>query len=290
MAEEISLNPYIHAVWRAKWLIILAAVVAGAGVGYYRYRQPAVYTAQALLQIGRVWKEPIEDPYLTAELINSPSFLHQIAPKLGSKPGLIRRSIHAAAVTAGPQRSSYPILVSITATGTTSTDAAAFAKVTAEEVIARHDLAYDASMRPHLDYRKQLESMLAPTGALAAADKKADVQQNGGAATQAPGPVVAAGTPPLSDALAKTLHDYDEVRSNNESPAITQRTQLIADVAPGAYSHVSVVNPALIAALLAALIVCAAAIAVGALAAAPAPQQADQTIPNRREFTDAAIS
>jgi hypothetical protein len=292
MADEIGLNPYIDSMWRAKWLIVLAAVAAGAAVGLYRFKQPAVYTSQALLQIGRVWKEPIEDPYLTAELINSPSFLNQMAPKLGSKPGLVKRSIHAATVTAGPQRSGYPILVIITATGGSSSEAAAFANVTAEEVIARQDLSYDQSIRPHLEYQKQLEAILAPTGALAASQKKLAGSQPGGAGSTAqsgPAETTQVSPPPqISEALAKALHDYDEVRSFNESPSITERTRLVAEAALGTYSRASIGSPAAIAALLAALISGAAAIAFGILRGTPAAN-AGRTLSDRQDVPDATI-
>jgi hypothetical protein len=292
MADEIGLNPYIDSMWRAKWLIVLAAIAAGAAVGWYRYKQPAVYTSQALLQVGRVWKEPIEDPYLTAELINSPSFLNQMAPKLGSKPGLVKHSIHAATVTAGPQRSGYPILVAITATGSSSSEAAAFANVTAEEVIARQDLSYSQSIKPHLDYQKQLEAILAPTGALAASQRKpaggeASAAESAAQSGSAPSPSTA--PPPLiSEALAKVLHDYDDVRSANESPVITGRTRFISEAAPGTYSRASIGSPAAIAALLAALISGAAAIAFGVLRGAPAAN-AGRAVPDRQDVPDATI-
>lgn len=293
MPEEIPLNQYIGYVWRAKWLILLAAVVAGAAVGVYQYKRPAVYTSQALLQVGRVWKEPLEDPYLTAELINSPSFLREIAPKLGAKTGVVRRSIHATTISAGPQRASYPILVSITATAESSSDAATFAKVVAEEVIARQDVLYDESLKPHQDYRKQLESILAPTGVLAGEKKTTNPKDspNGteptGTAPSSTGPA-----PPISEALAKALHDYDEVRSFNESPSITQRTRLLSDVAPGASSKAQVTSPAAIAAVLAVLIAAAAAVAIGVLSAASASNRSisASTRPNPQDLPDATIS
>jgi hypothetical protein len=291
MPEEIALNQYIGYIWRAKWLILLAAIVAGAAVGAYRYKQPAIYTSQALLQVGRVWKEPLEDPYLTAELINSPSFLHQIAPELGAKPGVVRRSIHAATISAGPQRASYPILVSITATAESSSDAATFAKVVAEEVIARHDILYDESLRPHQDYRKQLESILAPTGVLAGEKITADSKRAGdGTATNPAGSGSTGPAPPISEALAKTLHDYDEVRSFNESPSITQRTRLISDVAPGSSQKASAAGPAAIAAVLAALIAGAAAVAIGVVSASATSSRSSLTRPNTQDLPDATIS
>ncbi|HEY6330996.1 MAG TPA: Wzz/FepE/Etk N-terminal domain-containing protein [Blastocatellia bacterium] len=292
MPEEIPLNQYIGHIWRAKWLILLAAIAAGGAVGAYQYRRPAVFTSQALLQVGRVWKEPLEDPYLTAELINSPSFLRELAPKLGAKSGVVKRSIHAATISAGPQRASYPILVSITATADSASDAATFAKVVAEEVIARHNVLYDESLKPHQDYRKQLESILAPTGVFAPSEKKTTDSKDFGS-DAAPGPHAPASAgpaPPISEALAKTLHDYDEVRSFNESPSITQRTHLISDVAPGASSKEPVTSPAAIAAVLAALIAGAAAVAVGVVSAPTISSRSSLPHANPQDLPDATIS
>jgi len=292
MEDEISLSAYVESIWRAKWLILAASILAGGAVAYYRYRQPAVYTSQVLLQVGRVWKEPIEDPYLTAELINSPGFLSQLAPKLGTKPGMVRRSVHATTITAGAQKSGYPILVSVTATGNSSSESAAFAKVTAEEVIARHDLSFDQSMKPHLDYQRQLEALLAPTGVLSVDRGKPSGSRPGGGASvegTSAAALAAPNAPALSEALSKTLHDYDEVRSFNESPAITQKTRMISEAAPGAYSRVSIGSPAAIAAVLAALVCCAAAIALELLRNAPRTSR-ELSAQKTQEVVDASIS
>jgi hypothetical protein len=289
MTEEIKLNPYLGSLWRAKWLILLAAIAAGIAVGYYRYRQPSTSTAEGLLQVGRVWKEPIEDPYLTAEIINSGSFSRQLAPRLGIPQGQVRRSLKAAIVTGGPQRTGYPILVTITASATTSAEAVRMARTAADEVIARHELTYNQSVGPHLDYQKQLEAALGPTGVLAIAHGAGD---SGKAAvdTGAVKPAVPAGpAPQISDALAKILHDYDEVKSFNESPAITQRSRLLGDVVPTGSTRPSIMAPAAMAAVLAALIAGTAAVLLGLLQAVPAARNSGATLSRQQDVPDASI-
>ena len=104
--ETISLDRYFAAVWRAKWLIIIAVAGAAALTAFLGFRQPTLYTATALLEVGRVWKEPLEDTYATTEIVKSAGFQHRLAEKTGIKYGQLRRSIQADTVTAGPRRSS----------------------------------------------------------------------------------------------------------------------------------------------------------------------------------------
>jgi hypothetical protein len=289
MTEEIKLNQYLDSLWRAKWLIVLAAIVAGIAVGYYRYRQPPTFTAEGLLQVGRVWKEPIEDPYLTTEIINSGSFSRELAPRLGVPPGLLRRSLKAAIVTAGPQRTGYPILVTITASGGTSGEAIRMARTAADEVIARHELTYNQSVGPHLDYQKQLEAALGPTGVLTISHGAGEPGKANADAEAARPSVPAGAAPQISDALAKILHDYDEVKSFNESTAITQRSRLLGDVVATGSTRPSIATPAVIAAVLAALIAGTAAMLLGLLQSTPTSQQTRPTLSSQQDVPDASI-
>lgn len=59
---------------RSIWLIILAALGAGAGY-FWTQRQPTIYQALAFIELGRIDQEPIEEPHLLAEIVNAPGFL-----------------------------------------------------------------------------------------------------------------------------------------------------------------------------------------------------------------------
>src|SRR2546430_2184519 len=59
-ADEIRLDRYVIAVWRAKWWIILLALVATAVAAFIANRQPAVHEATALVEVGRVWNQPLK--------------------------------------------------------------------------------------------------------------------------------------------------------------------------------------------------------------------------------------
>src|SRR5262249_49494822 len=147
-----------------KWLILAAIVLAGLGTAAYRYKQPATYTAEGLIRIGRVWKEPLEDPYITAEIINSQGFLDKVAYDLSMKPAQVRRAIRATAVTAGPQRSSYPILVRILASANSADQSMQLAESAAADTVGRHQNLFDHAMAPHLETQQHLEELLRTAG------------------------------------------------------------------------------------------------------------------------------
>src|SRR5262245_61753946 len=108
--EEFSLDGYLAAIWRAKWLILIGTLLAAGATAYLTSRQPTMHRATALIKIGRVWKEPLEDPYLTAKVTNSAGFLNSVAEKDGGKhKGKIRRRVSAETIVVGPRRSRYPI-------------------------------------------------------------------------------------------------------------------------------------------------------------------------------------
>src|SRR5215510_14390801 len=121
--DEIRLDRYIRAVWRAKWLIALAIILAAGITAYLANSQPTLRKATALIKIGRVWKEPLEDPYITEKVINSPGFLKELGQKIGVGLARLKQNIRAETVIAGPRRSRYPILVSVTATAETADEA-----------------------------------------------------------------------------------------------------------------------------------------------------------------------
>ena len=242
MDDEIELNRYADAVWRAKFWILAAMVLAGLGTAGYRYRQPATYTAVALIRVGRVWKEPLEDPYITAEVVNSRGFLDEVAHKLSIKPAQVRRAIRASAVTAGPARANYPILVRISASTDTADQSVQLAEGAAAEIIASHQALFDQAMAPHLDTERHLEQ-LAGTG---------------GPAANAP-----------LDARIKLEQDLGEIRSSNTSPTITEKTRLLGPVTPQGVTRATIWQPAAIAAVAAGLVALSAAVLIAFVGISP---------------------
>jgi capsular polysaccharide biosynthesis protein len=199
--ETISLDRYFAAVWRAKWLIFLAVAGAAAITAFLGFRQPTLYTASALLEVGRVWKEPLEDTYTTTEIINSAGFTHRLAEKAGLRPGQLRRSVRAETVTAGPRRTRYPILVRITATTGSFDESERLASAVADAIIEDHAQLFDLALAPRLERQMRLEEMLKGQS---------------------------------SEAAMRLQAELADVKANNTSPTVTEKTRLVEPVVPGA--------------------------------------------------------
>jgi capsular polysaccharide biosynthesis protein len=260
MDDRIEFNKYATAIWRGKWLILAAAVIAGAATAAYRYRQPPTYTAEALIRIGRVWKEPLEDPYVTAEFINSQGFIDDVAHKLSMKPGQLRRAVRAAAVTAGPQRSSYAILVRITSSTDSSDQSIQIAERVANEVVAAHQAVFDQAIAPHLETQRRLEELAranAPT------------------------------TNASLDAQLKLDQELGEIKSSNTSPTMTEKTRLLGPAARQSVTKPEVWQPAAIAAFAAAAVAVAAAVLIGLAGdRQPVPRQPAPLAAADKELSD----
>ncbi|HEX8185038.1 MAG TPA: Wzz/FepE/Etk N-terminal domain-containing protein [Blastocatellia bacterium] len=237
--EEIRLDKYLAAIWRAKWLII-AGVLLAAGVAYLlASRQPTIYKATALLKIGRVWKEPLEDPYVTETIVNSAGFHKELAKKINVNPRQLKRNVHAETIIAGPRRSRYPILVSITATSDENADdAVQLTQAVADELIARHEELFNEAIKPHIEQQRRLEERYKELAAQGAASR---------------------------DLLLKVEDELNQARANNSASNVnvTEKTRLAVEVVPEASTRPTLWRNVAAAALLAAV----ACIAAAALAA-----------------------
>lgn len=205
--EEIRLDRYAAALWRAKFVII-GGVIAAAAVAYFVSKaQPAAHRATAQLRIGRVWDKPIEDPYITERIINSAGFMREIAPLIGVEPGKLRRAIKAETIIAGPRRSRYPILVSITATTESADRAVELAESVAAQVRARHEALFNEAIKPHLEEERLL------------GERVAQLRSQGNVAP---------------DAAAKLESELNDLKARNTAQngaGVTHKTELITNVA-----------------------------------------------------------
>ncbi|MEW6210512.1 MAG: Wzz/FepE/Etk N-terminal domain-containing protein [Acidobacteriota bacterium] len=225
--EQISLDRYLRAVWRAKWFIIIVTLATAGAIVYLGLREPTLYTAEALIEVGRVWKEPLEDTYTTAETASSGGFLQALAQKIGVKSGYLKRSIKADTVRAGPRRAQYPILVRITAQTESFDESQRLAQAVADEIIARHDKLFEEALAPHRQQEQRLTER---------------VKQAAG------------------ELALKLESELDQVRANNASPVMTERTHLLDAVAQGETIRPSPWRRAAGYALIAAMAAIAAAI------------------------------
>src|SRR5262245_57164532 len=109
--EEIGLDRYFAIIWRAKWIIVAGVVVAAAVMAVVAFRQAPRCSASAVIKVGQVWKEPLQDLYVAAEVANNDGFLQAVASKLGADPISLKSRFHAEVLTGGPARATIPLLL-----------------------------------------------------------------------------------------------------------------------------------------------------------------------------------
>ncbi|MEW6125516.1 MAG: Wzz/FepE/Etk N-terminal domain-containing protein [Acidobacteriota bacterium] len=155
--NDINLDNYLLAIWRAKWVILFIVLVAAAAAYFLARRQPTLFKAEALIEVGRAWDKPIEDTYTTEQIVSSAGFAHELATKLGIKPKALRGNIQAEAIVVGPRNTRYPILLKVTTTGETADEAINLARAVSDDLINRHEKLFDEALAP----RKMREQRLA---------------------------------------------------------------------------------------------------------------------------------
>jgi hypothetical protein len=225
--EEIRLDKMFQAIWRGRWIIIIGTLLAAALTAYLGFSKPTIHTASALIEVGRVWKEPLEDIYATAETANSDGFIQRLSTKIGVKPNQLKRSVRAEAVMAGPRRARYPILVRVTATTEDGNESVRLAQAVADEIVTRHDELFKAAIAPHLNRKRQLE------------ERQKQLSQD---------------AMPASRELAIKLEtEIDEINANTTSPTVTEATHLVEPVVPGGSVRPSPWRTIIVAALVAAV-------------------------------------
>jgi len=225
--EEIRLDRLFAAIWRGRWVIIIGSLLAAGVTAYLGFSQPTLHTASALIEIGRVWKEPLEDIYATAETANSDGFIQKLSTKIGVKPNQLKRSVRAETVMAGPRRSRYPILVRVTATTQNDDESVRLAQAVADEIIARHEELFKAAIAPHSDRKLKLEERLKQ--------------------------ISNDSTPASRDVLMRVETEIDEINAGITSPTMTEATHLVEPVVPGASIRPSPWRSIIVTALAAAI-------------------------------------
>jgi hypothetical protein len=229
-ADEIRLDRYVLAVWRAKWWIILLAIIATAVAAFIATRQPASYEATALVEVGRVWNQPLKDLFVTAETANSTGFIHELAGKINVPPKQLNRALQVEPLVSGVPHARYAILIRVIATTDNGDQSARFAQAMADEIVAWHEQIYEEAMRPHRERQQQLEEQI----------KKAS-----------------------GDAAIKLESELEEVKVNNTSPIATSKTHLVGRIVAGGATKPPIWRNAASWGLLAALVGLVGALVIG---------------------------
>jgi hypothetical protein len=202
-ADEIRLDRYVMAVWRAKWWIILLALAATAIAAFIANRQPAVHEATALVEVGRVWNQPLKDLFVTAETASSPGFIHELAGKINVAPKQLTHALQVEPLVSGVPHARYAILIRITATTDSPDQSVSFAQAMANEIVAWHEQIYEEAMRPHRERQQQLEEQIRQSQSSS------------------------------RDTAIKLESELEEVKTNNTSPIATSKTHLVDKIVPG---------------------------------------------------------
>lgn len=233
LEEDLRLDSFLVWVWRAKWLILLLVLAASGVAAAMGLRQPAVSTATALLEVGKVWGKPIRDIYITVEIANSPGFIQEVASKAGVKPGQLARAVQVAPVESGVPHSIYAILIRVTAKNESADESVRLAQLVADEIVSRHQKLFDEAIAPHLERQRQLEQRLKES-------------------------------PPADRDLAMKLEaELNELKANNSSPISTDKTHLVEKVVPGSTVRPDIWRSTATAGLIAAMVGIAVACVVG---------------------------
>lgn len=197
--DEIRFDRHFRAVWRAKWVIILVVVLASALTWWVVGTQPAPHGATAVIKIGRVWKEPLEDPYVTENAVNSAGFFQELAARIGGTASHLKRRIRAEVLLGGARRDRYPVLLSIVSNDEEADDALRLAQAAADEIIARHQRRFDEAMTPYLERERLLTAQLKESAVSREVQWKLELELN-------------------------------QVQSNNVSPIWTEKTHLVEPI------------------------------------------------------------
>lgn len=237
LEDEIRLDSFFTWVWRCKWLIIFFVLVASGAAVLTGLRQPELFTATALVEVGRVWNKPLRDIYITVETANSPGFIEDVAAKAGVRPGLLGRSVQVGAVESGVPHALYPILIRITGKTESADESVRFAQAVADEIVARHEKLFDETIAPHLERQRQLEQRLKELGT----------------------------SPPDRDFAIKLEGEFDDVKANNTSPVSTAKTHLLEKIVASRAARPGIWRGAATAGLIAAVVGVAVASLIGYL-------------------------
>jgi uncharacterized protein involved in exopolysaccharide biosynthesis len=227
--QELSLDTYARAIWRAKWLIIIGAIAAAAIAAVVVYQGPIQHRAVALIQIGNVWKEPIEDYFVAETVASSPGFLKDAAASANLNPRQLRRSVIVDVIQGGPRRARYAVLLRVSATSESSDDAVASATAVSKAIVVRHDKMFDEALKPHLEQQHRLE------------ERQKELAAQAGS----------------RELLLRVETELDDVRTKNSiaEASATDRSRVVEEPSSENVPRPSMLRPAAGAAALAAIVI-----------------------------------
>jgi uncharacterized protein involved in exopolysaccharide biosynthesis len=217
--ESISadLAPYIRAIWKRKWFITVIVLLSAAISLTLGLREPKVFAATALIKVGRIWSEPVEDPYILTEIMNSQPFLARVSERLSGnrRPKELASALSAERLEGGRARNRYVYLIRITARGGTPEEAKELAKAAADQTIEESQKKFDAAFPAYEARSKTLKEKLdSLKSALASAGSSSSLGSLEAERLE----------------LQLVEQQLFETEMNNQSPLKTYRTQLAEEI------------------------------------------------------------
>jgi cytochrome c553 len=257
--EEIGLDRYFAAVWRAKWLVLVGVISAAAVMAAIEYNRPTLHSATAVIRVGQVWKEPLQDLYVTTEIANNDGFLQAVATRVGTDSASLRRHLHAETITGGPARAPYALLLRFTAIAENGDESLKIAEAAADEILARHEKLFDEALAPRLMHQQRLEELIRQMQAYAKG--KAPSETGSIDLEMYPRQVSKAMADGQLLLMVRLMREFSDAKTSNSSPTETHKTALVDAVVPGSITKPAIGRDTLVTGLVAALIYVAAALA-----------------------------
>jgi hypothetical protein len=206
-----------------------------------------------------VWKEPLQDLYVTTEIAKNDGFLHAVATKVGIDSGSLRQQLQAETITGGPARAPYALLLRFTATSENSDESVRIAEAAADEILARHEKLFDEALAPRLLHQQRLEELIKTIQAYASGkipSETALLELEMSARKPVKG---------LADRelllMVRLMRESADMKMSNSSPTETYKTALVDPIVPGPAAKHPIGRDTLVTGLIAAVIYLGAAVA-----------------------------
>lgn len=256
--EEIGLDRYFAAVWRAKWLVLVGVIAAVAVMAAVEYNRPTLHSATAVIKVGHVWKEPLQDLYVITEIANNDGFLQAVATRVGTDSGSLKRQLHAETITGGPARSPIALLLRFTAITENAGESVRIAQAAADEVLSRHEKLFDEALAPRLIHQHRLEELIRQmqdytNGRVPSETEVLDLDMY-------PRKLLKAMADGQLLPMVKLMREFSDIKMSNSSPTETHKTELVDAVVPGAITSPAIGRDTLVTGLIAALVYVVAAL------------------------------
>jgi len=161
--RELNLLPYLKVLWKRKFIILGGTMICLIAATLLHFALPKTYEVSALIEIGKVWDTPSNNPYILSEMINSAPFLEEIRHKLGWNKSLkqVMSLVEARAVEIKLTRNTgeeprRPPLLMLKTRGSSRQEAVTLAKTISDLIIERDRKRFGEA----LEIRKRQERVL----------------------------------------------------------------------------------------------------------------------------------